>query len=141
MLHTPDDHNYQYITDASGLTHLNFEVKASNDAHLGLSAQQNDLPDMYEIVIGGWANAKSGIRRTKGGTDLVTVDTPDILLGTEFRGFWVSWNDGTIKVGRAGESFPFMEWTDPNPLAVNYIGYSTGWGSTGEFRFCTEYGK
>ena len=29
-----------------------------------------------------------------------------------------------------------MTWTDPNPLDVKYVGYSTGAGSHGEFKFC-----
>ncbi|XP_019624771.1 PREDICTED: cubilin-like, partial [Branchiostoma belcheri] len=28
-----------------------------------------------------------------------------------------------------------MQWRDPNPLGIAYFGYSTGWGSAGEFRF------
>ena len=63
----------------------------------------------------------------------------------QFRSFWISFSpEGSIAVGRAGEG-AFMEYSDPpgndlyrapTPIDVKYIGFSTGWGSTGEFRFC-----
>ncbi|XP_077862604.1 uncharacterized protein LOC100373394 [Saccoglossus kowalevskii] len=139
ILNTPKTYNYQYITDASGTTRLDFEVKANNDVHIGLSAQQHDLATMYAIVIGGLGNTQSFIRRSKQGLNMVSEYTPDILSPSEFRGFWVTWHNGVIKVGRAGESNPFMQWEDPNPLTVNYIGYSTGPESKGVFKLCVDY--
>ena len=29
----------------------------------------------------------------------------------------------------------FMQWTDPNPIRVNYIAVMTGWGSIGYWEF------
>ncbi|XP_077866401.1 uncharacterized protein LOC144354127 [Saccoglossus kowalevskii] len=138
-LNTPNSYSYQYITDATGLIRLTFEVKANNDVHIGLSAQQHDLSNMYEIVIGGWGNSQSVIRRSKQGFNQVAVYTPGILSSSEFRGFWLTWQNGKIKVGKAGKVDSFMHWTDPNPLVVSFIGYCTGWGSTGVFSVCTEY--
>ncbi|CAH1276341.1 NOTCH2, partial [Branchiostoma lanceolatum] len=54
-----------------------FEVKARNDAHIGLSPHNGDSEPMYEIVIGGWRNKWSAIRRRKQGPNLVEVRTPD----------------------------------------------------------------
>ena len=45
--------------------YLYFEVQASNDVHIGLSPIAGDADPMYEIVIGGWGNAQSVIRRCK----------------------------------------------------------------------------
>ena len=92
---------------------------------------------MYEIVIGGWGNTQSVIRRSKQGNTKIEASTPSILSPTEFRGFWITYNNGVIKVGKEGQA-AFMEWTDPTPLPVNNIGYSTGWGSNGQFEFCVE---
>ncbi|KAI8478075.1 hypothetical protein Bbelb_441960, partial [Branchiostoma belcheri] len=59
-----------------------------------------------------------------------------ILSADSSRGFWISWApDGTLAVGREGEGSPFMQWQDPDPLPFQYLGYSTGWGSSGLFRF------
>ena len=92
---------------------------------------------MYEVVIGGWSNTKSVIRRAKQSQQKVEASTPSIVSPTEFRGFWITYNNGVIKVGKEGQE-AFMEWIDPNPLPVNNMGYSTGWGSNGEFKFCVD---
>ncbi|XP_078695320.1 uncharacterized protein LOC144924223 isoform X2 [Branchiostoma floridae x Branchiostoma belcheri] len=121
--------------DSSSL--FTFEVQANNDAHVALSSQNQDLDDMYEIVIGGWDNTRSAIRRSKQGANRAVSSTPGVLSSTESRGFWISWTvTGSISVGRQGEAHPFLEWTDPQPLHVAYAGYTTGWGSTGQWRFC-----
>lgn len=133
---TPNTYRYRYVADVSAITRLTIEIQANNDVHIALSEEDNDLPSMYEIVIGGWAGTKSAIRREKQGSSMGSASTPGILSPTEFRGFWLSWKDGMIEVGKAGEGAPFMTWTDPDPLPVNYIGFSTGWGNTGIFRNC-----
>ncbi|KAI8484227.1 hypothetical protein Bbelb_380120 [Branchiostoma belcheri] len=114
-----------------------FKVQADHNVHVALSAQGRDLDDMYEIVIGGWGNAWSVIRRSKQGYNYANVWTPGINYPTEYRTFWITWSsDGTIAVGKGGETQPFMQWTDPDPLPIAYAGYSTGWGSTGRWKFC-----
>ncbi|KAI8489552.1 hypothetical protein Bbelb_327190 [Branchiostoma belcheri] len=111
-------------------------VMAGSNVHIALSSERAELSDTYEIVIGGWNNTKSVIRRAPPGEDKVTQPTAGILSASGCRGFWISWaEDGTIAAGRDGESSPFMQWQDPNPLGIGYFGYSTGNGSAGEFRF------
>ncbi|XP_078665528.1 uncharacterized protein LOC144907954 [Branchiostoma floridae x Branchiostoma belcheri] len=133
---TGNETNYQWDIALPVSSPLTFSVMAENDVHIALSSQAAALNDTYEIVIGGWNNTQSVIRRAPDGDNEVTVSTQDILSSDEFRGFWISWAaDGTIAAGRDGESSPFMQWRDPNPLGIAYFGYSTGWGSAGEFRF------
>ena len=43
-------------------TNLRFRVRATNDVHIGLRRLSGEGPD-YEIVLGGWNNAASGIRK------------------------------------------------------------------------------
>ncbi|KAI8502505.1 CUB and sushi domain-containing protein 1 [Branchiostoma belcheri] len=127
---------YQWDIARVGSSPLTFRVTANNDVHIALSSARADLPDMYEIVIGGWSNSESAIRRAPAGTDQTRVSTAGILSPGEPRGFWISWTeDGVIAAGRDGESSPFMQWQDPDPLPVLYFGYSTGQGSTGQFSF------
>ena len=61
------DTQYRYRWDLPRLTEsrFTFEVQANNDAFVALSSQNHDMDAMYEIVIGGWANTVSGIRRAK----------------------------------------------------------------------------
>ncbi|XP_066302793.1 EGF-containing fibulin-like extracellular matrix protein 2 [Branchiostoma lanceolatum] len=114
-----------------------FQVRARNDAHIGLSPHNGDSDPMYERVIGGWRNKWSVIRRRKQGPNLVEVRTQDILSATSYRGFWVSWSSyGTISVGRQGETSSFMRWRDPDIQPIRYVGYTTGYRSTGYWRFC-----
>ncbi|XP_066284945.1 uncharacterized protein [Branchiostoma lanceolatum] len=133
------DTQYRYRWNLPPLTvsRFTFEVQANNDAHVALSSQNQDLDAMYEIVLGGWRNTQSVIRRSKQGNNHATVSTPGINSPTEYRAFWITWSsDGTIAVGKGDETEPFMQWTDPDPLPIAYAGYSTGWGSTGRWKFC-----
>ena len=46
-------------------------MKTKNDVHVGFAAGvQEPDSDVYEIVIGGWSNTESVIRRGKQGTSL-----------------------------------------------------------------------
>ncbi|KAI8490945.1 hypothetical protein Bbelb_313640 [Branchiostoma belcheri] len=135
------DTSYQFRWDLPQLTgtRFMFQVSANNDAFIGLSPVVNSDVEMYEIVIGGWGNTLSAIRRPKGGHNLASASTPAINSPTEYRTFWINWApDGTISVGKGGVAEPFMSWTDPNPLRVSYAGYSTGFGSTGRWKFCSK---
>ncbi|KAI8513804.1 hypothetical protein Bbelb_081280 [Branchiostoma belcheri] len=133
------DTMYRYRWEQRRLagSRFTFAVQADNDAHVALSAQRPDLDDMYEIVIGGWANLWSVIRRSKQGKHCASALTLGINSPTKYRTFWITWSsDGTIAVGKGGKTQPFMQWRDPDPLPIAYAGYSTGWGSTGRWKFC-----
>ncbi|CAH1266418.1 CPAMD8 [Branchiostoma lanceolatum] len=133
------DTQYRYRWDLPKLTgnSFTFQVQANNDVHVALSPQAQHQSAMYEIVIGGWANTQSVIRRTPQGKHHATTSTRRVVSPTEYRAFWITWSsDGTIGVGRGGEAQPFMQWTDPDPLLIQYAGYTTGWGSSGLWRFC-----
>ncbi|CAH1258969.1 DCDC1 [Branchiostoma lanceolatum] len=118
---------------------FSFEVKAASDAHIALSESNANEEGMYEIVIGTMMNRMSAIRQFKheGLPDIrITQRTPDVLSATEYHKFWISYDgNGTIEVRRDGETDPIVEWTDPDPLLVRYVGYSTGHGCDGEWHF------
>ena len=57
---------------------------------------------------------------------------PDILNATVFRTFWISWENGFIRVG-VGSVVGlgvFLQYTDTAPSPVNYMAVS-GWDSPG----------
>ena len=54
---------------------------------------------------------------------------------SEFHSFWVSVDDEVVTFGRVGDA-ALMEWTDDNPIRVNYVGFAMDAGTDGEFRFC-----
>lgn len=134
---TADDRAYQYrpITGTS----VSFSVQCSNDAHLCISPVDHDSEAMLQVFIGGWKNQESGLRLgLENKQDLARVDTPDICSSEEFRKFWISWDDGHVKVGHCGDLTPFMEWRGPQPLAAAYLGFTTCWGSCGQWKFHDE---
>lgn len=134
---TDFDYYYRYHPSPLPSNRVEFEVQATSDVHVALSSSNTGQGEAYEVVIGGWGNTQSVIRRCQQCGHEVEVQTIGILSGTEFRGFWITYDStGLISVGKYGEGFPFMEWMDPNPFQINYVGYSTGFGSQGEFRFC-----
>ncbi|XP_033105774.1 uncharacterized protein LOC117108037 [Anneissia japonica] len=135
---TDDTYRYRFKLPRirNDVTRFEFSVQASNDVHIALSSQKEEVREMYEIVIGGWGNTKSVIRRCKQCTNLVSERRSNGFLDSGgFRKFWISFADSTISVGAENEP-AFMEYTDDDPLELHYVGYTTGWGSNGNFRFC-----
>jgi hypothetical protein len=110
-----------------------FRVKANNDAHLALSSTNGEVDPMLEIFLGGWSNAKSVIRKNRSKPDVVEQDTPQILNGSEFRGFWIRWDGNVINVGKEGEAASFMIYENPDNFPINFVGVCTGWGASGEW--------
>jgi len=51
-IRTGNTYIYEYVPEPVGQTIVTFEVRANNDAHISLSGDSNDLPEIYEIVIG-----------------------------------------------------------------------------------------
>jgi hypothetical protein len=65
VIDTPDFYEYKPIVKGSLLTdHLEFEVDASNDAHVRLSLKDGGE---FEVVIGGWNNKQSVLRASAQG--------------------------------------------------------------------------
>ncbi|XP_063229579.1 uncharacterized protein LOC134534858 isoform X2 [Bacillus rossius redtenbacheri] len=128
---TEDKLEYQFFPVTAGS--LNFKVRAANDAHVALTTGPSEGDPMYEVLIGGWGNAKTGIRRNRQKPEKALTDTPDVLNGGEYRGFWIRWSGGNIAVGMEGEVAPFLTWDDPEPFGIGYYGICTGWGATGSW--------
>ena len=119
---------------------ITFTVRAKSDVHMGFFTKDKSKYDMYEIVIGGWGNKKSVIRRRNQGSNLVTQQTDNIVSSTEDRSFWADANNGYVRLGR-GSTIGMnivLSWIDPNPLIPTYVGFMTGWGATGEWSACIE---
>ncbi|XP_072450564.1 C3 and PZP-like alpha-2-macroglobulin domain-containing protein 8 isoform X3 [Chiloscyllium punctatum] len=134
---TPNKYEYQYIQKPAKKVHFDVAVKAHNDAHFALSMGPRDTAEMVEIVIGGRQNTKTWIAVSKMGEPVVSANTPQILSWDEFRNFWISWKTGIVQVGhglKPSNQSLIVEWAVTRLLEINYIGFSTGWGSVGEFK-------
>ncbi|XP_034149711.1 C3 and PZP-like alpha-2-macroglobulin domain-containing protein 8 isoform X3 [Esox lucius] len=134
---TPNKYEYQYVKKPAKMTCFEVAVKTHNDAHFALSPGPHDSAEMLEIVLGGRQNTRSWISLGKMGEPVVSASTPGILSWDEFRSFWVSWKDGVVQVGHglqpSNESM-ILQWSSTLPGQVRHIGFSTGWGSVGEFK-------
>jgi len=67
-----------------------------------------------------------------GGAAVVVNVTQDILNVTMFRQFWISWDNGFIRVGIGtvvGVGV-FVQYLDSTAISVNYMAVS-GWTSSG----------
>ena len=119
-----------------------FTVRAKNDAHLGFFSEKksckiNCTNEMYEIVIGGWDNSKSVIRRGSQGSSKVERVMHSLLNPNEDRPFWADAKNGLIRLGKGkviGSNI-IIKWQDNQPLDPSYVGFMTGWGSTGVWKF------
>ena len=119
-----------------------FTVDAKNDAHIGFFSEKKSCPihcsnEMYEIVIGGWANSQSVIRRGSQGSNKDLKATLNILKSNEDRSFWADAKDGLVRLGKGKVigSDIVIQWQDNQPLDPSYVGFMTGWGSTGIWKF------
>ncbi|XP_067668468.1 uncharacterized protein [Haliotis asinina] len=125
------------VNVAPQVTSFTFQVRAESNVHVALLQEDGvTCSNTYEIVIGGWKNTQSVIRKGRHNDQRVTARHRP-LSATEFRDFWISWNDGVISVGTGMtvDVGRFMSWRDPSPQSVRYIAVSTGCGSTGLWQF------
>ncbi|XP_041453194.1 uncharacterized protein LOC121406241 [Lytechinus variegatus] len=125
---------------AENVTSFDFEVSANNDVHVGLSPINAEQESMYEIAIGGWGNSGGIIRRglshwnPPDATNI--VNSMMTLSGIpRFDHYTISFAMGHIKLYRYGNEEPLIAFNDSNPLNVSYVGFWTGFGSDGYWKF------
>ncbi|XP_076009289.1 C3 and PZP-like alpha-2-macroglobulin domain-containing protein 8 [Genypterus blacodes] len=134
---TPNKYEYQYVKKPARMAQFQVAVKTHNDAHFALSASPHDNAEMLEIVLGGRQNTRSWISVGKMAEPMVSASTPGILSWDEFRSFWISWKGGVVQVGHGlqpSNESTILQWAGQLPGQVRHIGFSTGWGSVGEFK-------
>uniref|UniRef100_H9G5Q9 Kazal-like domain-containing protein n=1 Tax=Anolis carolinensis TaxID=28377 RepID=H9G5Q9_ANOCA len=134
---TPNKYEFQYVQKPARMTRFEVAVKAHNNAHVALSSAPHDMAEMAEIVIGGRQNSRTWISASKMGDPVASAETEGILSWDEFRTFWIRWDHGVIQVGHGPSALNesvIVTWAAPRPLDVKYVGFSTGWGSVGEFK-------
>ncbi|KAG7203042.1 hypothetical protein KM043_010167 [Ampulex compressa] len=134
---TPNELAYKFHSVLCGAARI--EVKAKSNAHIALTYRKGETSPMYEIMLGGWENTASVIRYDRKQPDKVRVNTPNLLSENEIKKFSISWHEGLVKVRVGDHNGPvMMEWQDPKPFGVNYLGVRTAWGATGAWKLHIE---
>ena len=120
------------LGDAGAVT---FTVQAPNDAYISFFSSSSTDTEMYEIVLGGWSNTRSAIRRCRSAACPNQVDVfGSDLSGSEPRPFWADVVGGLVRLGSGSTvgTAVLMEWQDPEPHQnATHVGVMTGWGANG----------
>ena len=140
-LNTPANYEYEKVMLAPRSTFFVFDVQTCSDAHIALAENIHDVSKdhVYEIVLGGWSNTKSVIRKEMQGIAMKEKQTPNIVACNATNRFYVSWADGEIKVGKDDPAVPpILEWKDVDPQPVNAVFLSSWSGYVGHWRYDRE---
>jgi hypothetical protein len=89
------------------------------------------------VVIGDNGNTRTVIRLPSGLTS--SAETPYILSCEHYRKFWISWENGEIRLGR-GLPYDEVIVTGDYVLSVSIVALSTDVSVTGDWRFSHEEG-
>jgi hypothetical protein len=115
--------------DEPGKGTFKFTATAASDIHIAISELPSTRDPMYEIVIGGWGNTKSVVRRKSQGPAIYETGKKVFQPGVP-TDFWLSVDKdkGMLSVGtgtEVGKNF-FIQCHDPNFLKnVFYIALSS----------------
>ncbi|XP_033628800.1 extracellular matrix protein A-like [Asterias rubens] len=133
--------NWDFVFGHLQVNYITFAVQAHSYVHIGLSAENNYLPYMYEIIFGGYDNSMILLRRQQGGEFVASAAVSGVLSAQDYRTFWIVWHHGTILVGLGGSYEAILTYTDPDPLWIKYLGFTTSYNIIGYWQFCNvEYG-
>lgn len=140
---------YKYTTPiwesgaACSLLNLQIDVTASSDCHIWVCDRERESRG-YEVVIGGWKNTRSEIRRGKQGQALSTIFHDGSAKPLKYNGgkFWVSVmpndHDVTIVIGKGWDLWKdkIMTAVDKSKKKIstlNQVSVTTGFGSEGDW--------
>ncbi|XP_022106836.1 uncharacterized protein LOC110987964 [Acanthaster planci] len=142
IIKTNTDYHYRYDLRPleSGECRVEFEVAANNDVFLGFSETKDEQSDLIELNIAGWGNSRTVFRECKQCKPQANWREKGLVSKNEMRGFWVEWCDGCFRLGRAGEK-QSLTWCPPRIKDWRYVAFTTGYGSTGKFKFSSFYAK
>ncbi|XP_039290851.1 LOW QUALITY PROTEIN: C3 and PZP-like alpha-2-macroglobulin domain-containing protein 8 [Nilaparvata lugens] len=138
MISTENNFQYEFLQAPRNRQNIVFEIRAGGSVHIALSDIQGVSDVSYVIVIGGSDNRLSWVTRGKHGYGrrLQSWSTPEILSEEESRTFWLSWESGTLKMGRGHIPYfnVFLQFKYAPKMRINFLGFATEWGRKADFR-------
>lgn len=126
------------ILPQNSLGMVSFEAKGANDILTCFHTEdklcvghegREDTAPAYEILIGGWLNTKTVIRKQGSIQAAVTkMAKPDaVITKTDFDKYWISIEGDRLAVGKGepGEN-KILSWRDTKPVkGISYIGFGS----------------
>lgn len=139
-----NEYRYNYTWIQPRNRHLTFKIRSCDNGHILLSNSLLDVTEnaAYEIVLGGYNNTFSDIRRGAHGPIVASANTPNIMNCDEFLPFWVKWENKVLIVGSGllGSNV-IMEYND-RAMSDDLLATVTSWESApAEFHFLESEGK
>lgn len=99
---------------------IRFQVKATRGVYIVLSSGHNKDSPGYWVILGGWNMTTSCLG--DGGSQCYSNYIGTVLSGEQYRSFWVTWNEGHVRVG-TGETVgngTIMDDVFPNVYTVRH---------------------
>ena len=131
------DSNYRKMhLSTMNRDNLVFEVMATADASIALSYLPSNFDvQTAEIVIGAHGNTRTVIRKEVNGEEMATVDSADVLSGSERRWFWVKWSGSVISVGKGQtlDQDTLLSHTVSDTLVISSLAVTTSGSTKGEW--------
>ena len=101
------------------------------------------LLSLFQIVIGGYGNMRTDLRRGPQGQILRQVNTDKILNCQEYRQYWVSWKDAITTLG-SGElgTHTIFSYPDADEMYdIKHVSISSWNNNGGEWRIPEQEGE
>jgi hypothetical protein len=131
-----NDYRYDYAWFQPTSSFAEFKVRTCNDGHILLATSLFDETKGYEIVLGGYDNSRSDIRRGSHGQVLQQADTPDIMNCDEFLPFWIRWGNKSVIVGSGRlDDHIVMRFDDPEQPEIKALSVTSWVTASAEYHF------
>uniref|UniRef100_A0A8D8ZLW1 Farnesoic acid O-methyl transferase domain-containing protein n=1 Tax=Cacopsylla melanoneura TaxID=428564 RepID=A0A8D8ZLW1_9HEMI len=135
-IHTDTKLEYYQFQKLGTSSSFMFFVKSGHDAFLKLSGLPDEKASNFLVILGNNSHSflcKHGEEPSTCTDIYVDKETPGILSAQEYKGFWITIQGPKISVGKAGQSIPFMNYTQSEPLSVNYVSVRSFWADAPSF--------
>lgn len=129
--------NYISITPELSNNCFELSVRASNDIHIKLTNDPNLSDTEYEIVLGGWNNTKSVIR--KDGIEISSLKKNGVADRNNYNNFKFVIGEHALDVFKNDEVL--MSEKIQNGFKLNSIYFKTGHNSVGDLTYSTTQNK